>query len=892
MERTRSAVGILTVCLLLLLSNLLSPGSLAAKDKSITGILLYEGPSGPAYLQLTDIEINEKTEVYLCPAGVAVDGGNYKKLPRAPLPTAAMLARGSDGVWVLKTGEQASCAAPQNLKLDKRASYSAKELGDQLALQATIIGKSSNGSASLPELRPGSVLYFASPTDMELAEYLRARNWATQELLRDYTLQYPTGPHIAEIRQLLAGLITSAAESELEAYTKSAASGSPAYTTLHNALLDSGQALKVVPDFVRAQKVAAQIRGILSDTVSSAREQFTAYQDALASHQPGYEHLLKSKRIIGDSRTVDPNFEPARKLSEDVLIESRALEGTLAAAQTALREKQYEDAYNAIGRYRAMAPEIPEVAAVIDAVFTFRRNRGDSYANDGKWELAITEYTKALSYKQDASVQESLKKVTEAFDQQRDRTAADNAIAESTAHRSRKKFVEAYELLTKLSPNQLRLVREELDIVKPSFIQDAVKRTDTITRLHVPIRGRADEDAVREGFRYLSEAADLSDDETIKVKLDLLSDRISDYYLTQARAMLQKPRGSGVGLGWMYLQEAQQFKPDLNPVKDEMTKHLPDYEMRSKLSLGIHFRDQTSRRDSVGFADQLTDAVAASLETAGISSLKIVASSRSRDAMSVTTADQQPNFELLCDILQHRVNKNVNTERMQSHYRAGTREVRSPEWLQVKRDLDAAQDEYIHLNTEAVAGGNNTMKKAAPRLQELQSKIDESRKKLDSIQEFKLQILIEPYNYTRRTIELSGTVEFAFRVGLAGEVVRESTPIKIEIPKTAVVLENVKSEDTDGVVEENTVPDEVQLLAEAESQAKAALIKGVMEKLRELPGRILEDARKRVSESDLDSAAEQYVLYLNCTDKKDSPERTEALQFLSRQYNITNVEGL
>jgi hypothetical protein len=60
----------------------------------------------------------------------------------------------------------------------------------------------------------------------------------------------------------------------------------------------------------------------------------------------------------------------------------------------------------------------------------------------------------------------------------------------------------------------------------------------------------------------------------------------------------------------------------------------------------------------------------------------------------------------------------------------------------------------------------------------------------------------------------------------------------------------------------------------------------VREKALLLPARILEAARNRVQQNDLDGAAEEYIVYLNSTPDAASPERDEATKFLREHFNV------
>jgi len=83
-----------------------------------------------------------------------------------------------------------------------------------------------------------------------------------------------------------------------------------------------------------------------------------------------------------------------------------------------------------------------------------------------------------------------------------------------------------------------------------------------------------------------------------------------------------------------------------------------------------------------------------------------------------------------------------------------------------------------------------------------------------------------------------------------------------------------------------TSPDEIQFLTDAENSARDALIEAAKKSAAELPNIILEQARRRTDDGDMDGAAESYILYLNPTPAIQSPEREKAEGFLLERYNI------
>jgi hypothetical protein len=147
--------------------------------------------------------------------------------------------------------------------------------------------------------------------------------------------------------------------------------------------------------------------------------------------------------------------------------------------------------------------------------------------------------------------------------------------------------------------------------------------------------------------------------------------------------------------------------------------------------------------------------------------------------------------------------------------------------------------------------------------------------------------LVKPYTYTRKTIDLSAVVEVGFRIVDAnGAIIATDPSVKKADQKQFVVLENVKPEDTKGVKQSGTAPDETQFLTDVEITARIALIKDVKEKVESLPSKILAQARKRIMDGDNDGTAEAYILYLNSTPDSPTPEREEAKKFLRDQFNM------
>jgi len=173
-----------------------------------------------------------------------------------------------------------------------------------------------------------------------------------------------------------------------------------------------------------------------------------------------------------------------------------------------------------------------------------------------------------------------------------------------------------------------------------------------------------------------------------------------------------------------------------------------------------------------------------------------------------------------------------------------------------------------------------------------QQRVEEAHRKLDSIPQTTPSDIIKPYTYSKKTIDLSAIVELAFRiVDSSNGLVEAAQPVNRSNHKSFAILENVKPEDTEGVKAQGAPPDELQFLNDVEMEARDALIKEVWEQVERLPAKILEQARKRAADGDIEGAAESYILFLHCAPQNQKAEQDEAKRFLVEQFNIKQVGG-
>lgn len=861
--------------------------SAAAKDATPIAIILYDGPRGPDYVQIAGITLNGKTELRVCDGVPKIDKRAYDNLPRMQLSSGSTLTRGADGVLTLTVENKPVCVVPSNVRFDKNAELTPAEAAEQAVLQGTPIAPAV-ADAPLPAFKPGVRVVFVTTPDAEFADYLIAQRANSVNGWQQFLARYPASARALAVKSAITDLDEHDAEAAFAQYQKSASAHQPDLEQLKRAYSGAQAAAQAVPGYRPAfdliQKIAQEIDGLLDQD----RVDLRAFRKALQDRSSGYSHLVAARKHIDQVFGIRADYAPTINLRREIVNEDQKLDAAATNAEALLMAKHYDEAMTSLGPYIGLAPEVPRVHAVLNADFEYHLNQGRELAGHQSWEQAAAELRQALAIR--GNSQEASAALTNAIAQlnaARNQQTASLAVVQSDDFASKGDYIEAYNTLAELPEAQRALVATQIAALTKNYLSAATRRAQKLQEGHLPIRTRADEDATREACDLLDHAGRLSGDPAIKLKHDFLAGKISAYYIDQAKRRLDKPLGSGVGIGWLYLREAQRYDADLGLAKDQLKDltavYAPVYQRRSRLSVGIVIRDQTSRRDSVGFADQIADAIANGLDPAGVVLVRHAA-----DATDVT----QPNFVIVGEILDHRVTKNAALETLSSKYRAGTHEVKNPEWLQVSADYDAAQQQlaaaqHSLADDQAQRKKKEVIAAATDAVQQAQQHADDLRHKLETANQSRVDVIVEPYQYTRKTVDLTASIDLAFRMNdRAGNTIEPAMTVHKDNHKTAVVLENVKPEDTEGVSNKTVEPDEAQFLTDLEIVARDALVEAVREEATKLPAKILEEARARVQRGDLDGAGEEYVLYLNATPDKPSAERDEAAKFLHDQYDL------
>ncbi|MGB8012135.1 MAG: hypothetical protein WCF68_11010 [Terriglobales bacterium] len=857
-----------------------------AKDASLTAVVLFDAPQGMAYVQISEAALNGKIEVRSCEEVSRLDKNTYNGLPRASLAGASSLQRGADGVLTLTANGKSFCVVPSNLKFERNVELTPAEAAEQAIIRGAPVSSSPPG-AVIPAFKPGVQLVFIASPDVELADFLRAQRANTVKDWEDFLTRHSSSTRRASAQDAIAGFHQQAAEAAFAQYQSSSDAKTQDIAMLRQAYLEAQTASQSSSGYRPAARLMDDIARELDNLARPDQTHLQAYRKALQDHSPGYSQLSAAKKHVERLLEVRPDYAPLLSLRDEIAAEQRKLDTAIVGAQVLLLESRFDQAVSSLGPYVAFAPEMPRVDGVINAAFKHHFDYGQKLSDHQEWEKAILEFGKASAIRPDRKdVQAAADNAAAQLEVQRNQQAANAAVVESDEYAHKNQFVEAYNVLADLPEKQRALVASQLAALSHEYIGAAVQRAQKIQESHVPIKNSTDENAALQAFVLWDRASSLGDDPAITLKRDFLSAKISAYYLDQANRYLQKASGSGTGVGWLYLKQAARYGiTNLDSLKDEMARYEPLYQRRSQLSVGIVFRDQTSRRDSHGFADQLADAINSGLDSSGMPIAVVRNSSEVEEA-------QQPNFTLVGQVLEHRMVKNANLEAPESKYRVGTHETKNPAWLQIESDYESAQKQlglaqHTLADVQAQHKKKQVIADANDAVQQAQKSVDELRHKLETTEQSRVETVVESYHYTKKTIDLaaSAEIEFQFR-DRAGNFVGQPADVRKEKHATTVVVQDVKAEDIQGITNQGVEPDGAQFLTDLEIDSRNALVKAVREKTAELPAAVLQAAKTLAQQGDTDGAAELYVLYLNATPQGASPGRDEAVKFLRDQFNL------
>ena len=861
---------------------------LHAKTPGLTVIEIFPGSNGQAYDQLADFVLDGKNEVSLCGGTTSFEKSAYHKLTKVVLETGMTLERDAKGVLMLTSGTDAPvCVVPSNLKLDKNGPFTASELADKAEVESRVISGAAAAPGQVTTLKPRVKLVFVAAPDQEFAEYLRADRAADIPGWKDYLQKYPSGKHAGIGSKSLAALYLPIGNADLRAYAASKGSADPDFAKLKEARQMADQARALVPEDAATAELNKKIHDEVLALSGQAKQKLDAYQQALKSEMAGYSSLVVAEKLADGAFSVEPATHEASDVESQTKLARSSFDKTLRDSEAQLTAQHPDQAAQAIAPVRAFAPENAKISQDLQAISAFYVSRAKKLQESADWPAAVSDLEKAQAIVPSPDTAALLSEARRQKVIAANKAAADAAMQKSQAAESSNDIIAAYEVLDDLTPDQRALVSDRLGTLKDGYVKAAEVAAKAEQKAHEPINGISDEQGIQRAYRYLQRCYQITNDPSLEDRIAILGEDLSNYYLQQGKRYAEKPDGSGVNIGWTYLSEALQYKSptNLGLINDERTTVRGSHLLKSRLSVKVEFRDQTSRRESADFASQLTDAMATGLESSGTGVKAVLP----QDKTAV-----QPNFQLIGEVIRHEAPKTMETTSKPSKYRFGQQQVPNQQWNDADKEYEKANNELqsarSKLEGAQARGKKKEINDAQQAVSEDEKKVGVLLEKRNSIPPVIMRDEERDYNYTQINYHFKVTVEIQFRIldSSGNEVVPRERVVQ-EYPKDYSVKENVKSEDTMGIRNEGTLPTDNELLEEAEYKALDELKSKASQEVAALPASLLAAADRKAAEADDDAAGELYILYLNAMPVADTPERLKARAFLADKFNFKDI---
>jgi hypothetical protein len=875
-------VSFCRISVAVMLLGLLS-GPVFAKTPELSAIEVYPTANGQGYVQISGFTLNAKNEVHLCGGAQTISKNNYGKLSKVTLGPGMSLERAKNGVLLLSRGGQPECVVPGNLKLEKAEGATPSDLAEKAVPQGQVVSASVRGTQTIPTLAPGVEIVLVASLDTELAEFLLAQRSSKIAAWQAYLSKYPSGPHAGQAKAALAVLEVEEGQAALAAYQASLKDPEPNYGKLQAAKSALAAALASAPANAGTEALAKGIHQETADLNNKGLGEVTLYRDALAKQVSGYTHLVAAEAIYQLTLNVEPGSAETVALGQAITQERTVLDHHFVDFANKLSARRPDEAYEAVKPLRAFDKEYPKVQDSLNSLYTYHVELGKKDAAKSDPQGEVAEFKKAAEVEPTPEIAGLLQAAEQQLQESTDKAAVTTASTMSASAEEDKDYVKAYEVLADLTPSQQKLVADRLSSLRDRYVQAASVMATNLQRTHTPIKGLTDEIGVQRAYDLLNRSYTLTSDPGLQDRITVLGGVLSAYYLQQAKHYLDRPDGTGANVGWTYLSEALQYKgSSAEVVRDEMTRANAAHQLRSKLSIRVTFRDQTSRSEAIAFAEQLTDALATGLESSSLN-IKVV---RPNEVTAI-----QPNFSLVGDVLQNAKSNSIERNAKASKYRSGELEVTDQDWSAANREYESAnldlQTDQRTLEGAEARGKKSQIAEAKSQVEAATKRVEAAHIKLDSLPKTRSQQIERPYTYTEQINHLKATVELQFRIlDTSGNAIVPMVPIPETQDKSFTTLENVKPDDTTGVRVEGEVPSETQFLEGVEYDARDRLLKQAKEKVVSLPWLILQSADRKARDGDNDGAAELYMLYLDSSESQPTPERKRAQKFLLDNYNF------
>ncbi len=648
--------------------------------------------------------------------------------------------------------------------------------------------------------------------------------------------------------------------------------------------------LEQYPQSWQAQTARENLGGTYLERARAALERF---EEALAEKKPGYAKLPEARRWLEELRALTVELEGAEATAGRVSELEAEIAARLQEARRLAENAEFDQARARLEPWAHFREELPALEEELSAIRLLaarhhvneaRRLLGANRFDEAEGELEV-----AASYEplpEIGAMREEIGARRVAYQQEREieqaRGAAQGAL-------DRGDLGGAFEALWPVAlrfPSDQELQAEFVSLAQRYRVFLLGEVAD-VERLHTPIRGLADEEALLRVQGHLKRLAQVEAAAELEVWRDRLGQHLAAYYQQRAGEVSERHGEQGRALAFAYLQQARRYS--LGPGEQEgLSGRRRELEHELTVRVAMNFRDLTPAASGEYLVAELSALMAAAIQNSGLPHVEIVEARR---------PEASPTLELVVELLQTNVVDESEEEPVTSEYSAGYRQVPNPEWRQARTSYDqgVAAYEQLRRRIEEKKRNDGDYKKKEREADEKAlaaagAALAEARAALDGVPAFIETEDVRSYEFRRRQRTRTATLRLSYRWVNARTGVREEQDILEErVTAESEEVSGVHPGDRQGHRNQPAgLPEAATLRGRALRGMQGKLGERVVAYLESFTGRDFERARQQAAQGNREQAAEHYLRFLfNC--HPEDPRREPALDYLQREFHLTEL---
>ncbi|MFQ5694958.1 MAG: hypothetical protein ACE5HB_03125, partial [Terriglobia bacterium] len=407
----------------------------------------------------------------------------------------------------------------------------------------------------------------------------------------------------------------------------------PAADALAFALAEAQGSEQAWVDFLQRFPTSTYARGprerLATLYAERAREQVSRFEQALEQKRPGYAGLEEARLWLQRARALNLVTDELQEMNTAVAQREAEVRARLVQARALLQEARFPEAEEQLAPWLHFREELPELATLYEDLLTqasaHHLQQARERLRQQQFDQAVQELERATRYRARPEIERLREEITvarAAYQQQQQILAA---LEAARAAAERGNVARAFETLYPLARqhSEESTLQQEFASIQSSYRQHLLAQAPQVERLHVPIKGPADEEALLKTQRALARLSQVESSTELAVWRDGLGAHLAAYYRQRARTLAGRAGAAFPALSYAYLQQARGFVLDQAGLAElEPYRHRLEEALRIRLALD--FRDVTPGAGGEYLIAELRALTSSAVQEAGFPHLDVV----------------------------------------------------------------------------------------------------------------------------------------------------------------------------------------------------------------------------------------------------------------------------